>query len=249
MPEPEARNDLVSASAAPRRERKLARGSVGPGARASAASVVENDLRQAIISMELSPGSALSEKELVARYGISRTPVREALIRLRDDGLVEVFPQSGTFVGRISVQSIPEAVAIRQALECLSAERAAAGATATGLAAMQDSIADQAAAAARGDQQAFHEADEAFHAAISEAAGLPGVWRLIQTMKMQVDRCRRLTLPVPGRMARVMIEHNSILEAVSQGNSAAARDAVSAHLGAVIPDIDQMTREHPDYFV
>lgn len=249
MLEPIPWKDLGAASAAPRRERRLVRGTIGPGARASAASVIESDLRQAIISMDLIPGSALNEKELIARYGVSRTPVREALIRLRDDGLVEVFPQSGTFVGRISMQSIPEAVTIRQALECLAAEHAATSATPSGLAAMQASIAEQAVAAAKGDQQAFHEADEAFHAAISEAAGLPGVWRLIQTMKMQVDRCRRLTLPVPGRMARVVIEHSSILDAIRQGNAAAAREAVSAHLGAVIPDIDQMTRDHPDYFV
>ncbi|MGL5361770.1 MAG: GntR family transcriptional regulator [Bosea sp. (in: a-proteobacteria)] len=249
MLEPTPWKDLSSASSAPRRERKLARGIVGPGVRASAASIIESDLRQAIISMDLIPGSALNEKELIARYGVSRTPVREALIRLRDDGLVEVFPQSGTFVGRISMQSIPEAMTIRETLECLSAERAAIGGSADGLAAMQGAIAEQAAAAARGDQQAFHEADEAFHAAISEAAGLPGVWRLIQTMKMQVDRCRRLTLPVRGRMDRVVIEHSSILEAIRLGDAAAASDAVSAHLGAVIPDIDQMTRDHPDYFV
>ena len=237
------------ANDAARRERKLARGPVSRNTRASAASIVEDDLRQAIVSMEIKPGTALIEKELTARFGVSRTPVREALIRLRDDGLVEIFPQSGTFVGRISVRSIPEAVMIRQALECMAAEHAAKVGDVAAMARVQAAIEAQRRAAASGDQRAFHEEDEAFHAAISEAAGLPGVWRLVQTIKMQVDRCRRLTLPVPGRMDKVVIEHSVILDAVRRGDAAIARQAVQAHLGAVIPDLDQMTRDYPDYFV
>ena len=72
--------------------------------------------------MEAVPGSALVEKELTARFGTSRTPVREALIRLKEEGLVEIFPQAGTFVARIPTEAIPEAVFIRQALECATVD-------------------------------------------------------------------------------------------------------------------------------
>jgi GntR family transcriptional regulator, rspAB operon transcriptional repressor len=236
-------------AAEPRRERKLVRGLVAQTTRASASSVVENDLRQAITSMQLKPGAALNEKELTARYGVSRTPVREALIRLKDDGLVEIFPQSGTFVGRISASSIPEAVVIRQALESMAAERAAASSDEAGRTRIRNLIEEQRQAASIGDQRKFHEADEAFHAAISEAAGFPGIWQLAQTTKVQLDRCRRLTLPVPGRMEMVIAEHLFILEAIERGDGTAARLAVLAHLGAVILDIDQMKLENPDYFV
>ena len=94
-------------------------------ARASASSLVENELRQAIIAMRLKPGEALNEKEIAARFGLSRTPVREAMLRLKDDELIEIFPQSGTFVARIPIGKIPEAVVIRQALEAMAAEQAA----------------------------------------------------------------------------------------------------------------------------
>ncbi len=218
-------------------------------ARATAASIVEDDLRRAIIAMRLKPGEALNEKIIAARFGVSRTPVREAMLRLKDDGLVEIFPQSGTFVARIPLASIPEAVVIRQALEAMAAERAALRRDDGAIQRLEASIKDQRQAAAAGDQSAFHDADEAFHALISEAAGYPGIWRLAQTVKAQVDRCRRLTLPVPGRMARVIDEHQAIVGAIMAGDGLAARDAIIAHLEAVLPDLSQMMAEQPDFFV
>jgi DNA-binding GntR family transcriptional regulator len=83
----------------------------------TAASAICNELRDAIVALELEPGTPLSEKELTLRFGVSRTPVREALIRLAEEGLVDIRPQSGTFVSRIPLAAIPEAVIVRQALE------------------------------------------------------------------------------------------------------------------------------------
>jgi len=88
-----------------------------PLPRVTAASSILNVLRQDILSMALKPGEPLAEKVLTARFGVSRTPVREALMRLAEEGLVDVFPQSGTYVGRIPFNGLPEAVVIRQALE------------------------------------------------------------------------------------------------------------------------------------
>src|SRR5690349_12947762 len=86
-------------------------------------------LRDAIVAAELEPGRQLSENELAEFFGVSRTPIREALVRLRDDRLVEIVPQLGTFVTRISEAAVSDAQFIRQALECaavrLAAQRAA----------------------------------------------------------------------------------------------------------------------------
>ncbi|MGL4727648.1 MAG: GntR family transcriptional regulator [Bosea sp. (in: a-proteobacteria)] len=215
----------------------------------SASSLVESELREAIIAMDLKPGEALNEKTISARFGVSRTPVREAMLRLKDDGLIEIFPQSGTFVARIPLASIPEAVIIRQALEGMAAERAAQRQDEAALQKLRATIHDQQQAAQADDQHWFHETDETFHALISEAAGYPGIWRLAQTVKAQVDRCRRLTLPVPGRMTRVIAEHQRIIEAIAAGDAGAARAALIAHLEAVLPDLTQMQGKHPDYFV
>lgn len=217
--------------------------------RISASHIVENELRQTIISMRLKPGVALNEKELASHFGISRTPVREAMLRLKEDGLVEVFPQSGTFVARIPLKSIPEAVVIRQALESMAVEHAARRHDAATIAELRACVEIQQSAASADDQHAFHEGDEAFHAMISQAAGFPGIWSLAQTVKTQIDRCRRLTLPVPGRMARVIGEHRRIIEAVASGDVATARQAISAHIEAVLPDLSELQRENPDYFI
>jgi GntR family transcriptional regulator, rspAB operon transcriptional repressor len=218
-------------------------------ARVSASSMVAGELREAIIAMRLKPGEALNEKAISAHFGVSRTPVREAMLRLKDDGLVEIFPQSGTFVSRIPLGLIPEAVIIRQALESMAAEQAARRQDEVLLQRLRATIQDQQKAARKGDQQRFHETDEAFHALISVAAGYPGIWQMAQTVKAQVDRCRRLTLPVPGRMARVIAEHQRIVAAIAAGDVPASRAALIAHLEAVLPDLKQLQSAHPDYFV
>ncbi len=217
--------------------------------RPSASSLVESELRQAIIAMRLKPGEALNEKEITAQFGFSRTPVREAMLRLKDDELIEIFPQSGTFVARIPMAKIPEAVIIRQALEAMAVEHAALRRDPRALEILHAIIRNQEEAARAGDLGRFHEVDEAFHAAISDAAGYPGIWRLAQTVKAQVDRCRRLTLPVPGRMARVIQEHQNVLAALEAGDAVAARKALTDHLVAVLPDLEELRRTYPDYFV
>ena len=83
----------------------------------SAAAVIHSRLRSEIVSLARKPGEPLAEKELTEAYGVSRTPFREAILRLANEGLVDIFPQSGTFVSRIPQRALPEAIVIRTALE------------------------------------------------------------------------------------------------------------------------------------
>jgi DNA-binding GntR family transcriptional regulator len=218
--------------------------------RRTAAALICDQLRDAIVALRLAPGAPLVEKELTEAFGVSRTPVREALIRLAEEGLVDIRPQSGTFVARIPLASIPEAVIIRQALEgttvALAAEAVAGGAECSLL---DEAIARQEAFAALGDMEAFHGADEAFHEAFAALAGHPGLWRVTRSAKLQIDRCRRLTLPAPGRMLHVIAEHRIIRDAVQAGDAPAARAAMQAHLQAVLPDAAAIAEDHPDFFV
>lgn len=216
--------------------------------RVTTASAVHEHLLGEILSLKLPPGTLLPEKLIAERFGISRTPVREAIIRLAEAGLVDIFPQSGTFVSRIPVGAIPEAVMIRKALEGATVEAAAETAAPDGVARLDAIIARQKALAGLGDTNGFHEADEAFHEAIAEVGGHPGVWRLLRQVKTQIDRARRLTLPALGRMDRVIGEHAIIRDAVAAGNPAAARAAMLDHLSAVIPDIKLLLEQYPDYF-
>lgn len=218
------------------------------GPRGSSAGRVQSELRQAILDLRLVPGAAISEKALIDQYGISRTPIREALIRLRSEGLVEIFPQSGTFVARIPAAAIPEAMLIRRTLEGEVAEIAARTTTPDMMAGLRASIARQEQAALQQDQQLFHEADEAFHERLAAATGYPGLWKVTQAAKTQIDRCRRLTLPQPGRMQQVIVEHSAILDAIARQDPAAARAAMVLHLEALLPDIDRLRAAHTAYF-
>lgn len=217
--------------------------------RATAATHILAQLRQAILALALPPGAPLSEKELTLRFGVSRTPVREALIRLSEERLVDIFPQSGTFVARIPLASLPEAVVIRKALETAALDLALKNAAPDAIVELERTIARQEAMAGLGDQDGFHAADEAFHEAIAAMAGHPGLWRVAQQAKTQIDRCRRLTLPTPGRMMQVIAEHRAIANAMRERDQDSARRALDHHLSAVLPDAEAIRREHPDYFI
>jgi GntR family transcriptional regulator, rspAB operon transcriptional repressor len=96
---------------------------------ATAASKIYSDLRSQLVSLQRRPGEVVSEAEIALSYGVSRTPVREAILKLSDEGLLEIFPQSGIFVSRIPIAALPEAIIIRKALEETTARLAAERAT------------------------------------------------------------------------------------------------------------------------
>ena len=201
------------------------------------------------MSLRRRPGEAVSEKEIAATYGVSRTPVREAVLRLADEGLVEIFPQSGTFVARIPVSALPEAIVVRKALEETTARLAAERATREQIAGIDATLKRQREFAGRGDREAFHAADEAFHAAVAEAAGHPRIWTLVQQVKVQVDRFRQLTLPQKGRMALVIREHAAVAAAIRRRDPQAAAQRMGQHLERLLGDIEGLQHLNPDYFV
>ncbi|MCA0056654.1 MULTISPECIES: GntR family transcriptional regulator [unclassified Mesorhizobium] len=217
--------------------------------RTTAASAVYRELHEAIVSMQLKPGNALNEKVLTERFGVSRTPVREALIRLVEDGLVNIYPQSGTFVAPIPISLIPEAVVIRKALEGATVEKAAQCANGNDVGKLDDILARQRFLAERQDMNGFHEADEAFHEAIAGIASYSGIWNYLKPVKVQIDRARRMTLPALGRMDHVIGEHTVIRNAIAAHDVKAACEAMRIHLGAVIPDVEQLRDAYPDWFI
>ena len=214
----------------------------------TAAGVIHNVLREEIISLSRRPGEVISEKDIAAAHGVSRTPVREALLRLADEGLVDIAPQSGTHVARIPVGDLPEAVIARCVLEVEVVRAAAERAGATEVAVMRDLLARQQACAASGDRDGFHEADDALHRVIATTAGYMRLWRLVLQVRTQLDRFRRLTLPQPGRMERTTAEHILIVEAIARNDVAGAASAMTAHLGRVKDDLAVIHDVNPEYF-
>ena len=214
----------------------------------SAARRVYLQLRQRIVDMTLVPGTRIVERDIADELGISRTPVHEAVQRLAEEGLIEVVPRSGTFVARIPLDALEEAMLVRNALESAIIEKAAERSSAEGIAHLQAILALQSAAVDATDLRAFHRSDEMFHAALAELSGYPGVWPIILQAKTQIDRYRQLTLPLAGRMGEVLIEHRAVVDAIASGDPAVAVRAMRDHLDHVLPVLEITRKLRPEYF-
>jgi DNA-binding GntR family transcriptional regulator len=217
---------------------------------ATASSRIYSDLRNELVSLQRAPGAVVSEAEIALSYGVSRTPVREAILKLSDEGLLDIFPQSGIFVSRIPMAALPEAIVIRRALEATTARLAAERATASQILVLRSILERQREANAAKKNDAFHRADEMFHATIAELAGYPGIWALIQQVKVHVDRYRLLTLPQEGHIALVIAEHEAILAAIETHDPSGARIAMEFHLdlGRLLSHISTIQAINPELF-
>lgn len=215
----------------------------------SAARRVYLQLRQRIVDMTLVPGTRIVERDIAEELGISRTPVHEAVQRLAEEGLIEVVPRSGTFVARIPLDALEEAMLIRNALESAIIEKAAERRSSEGMARLQAILALQAEAVGATDLRAFHRTDEMFHAALAELSGYPGVWPVILQAKTQIDRYRQLTLPLAGRMDEVLHEHRAVVEAIDSGDPRQAVQAMRDHLDHVLPVLEITRQLRPEYFM
>lgn len=218
------------------------------GRRPSAAVAIHGFLQDEIITLTRPPGAPVNERAIASHFGVSRTPVREALLQLASEGLIELVPQVGTFVARIPVDQLPEAVLVRQALEEATARLAAQRARPPHIAAMHAAIGRQRQAVERGDSEGFHVADEELHAHIAEASGFPRIWRLVRQAKVQLDRYRRATHPQAGRFAKVIDQHLGIVAAIEQGESALATERMREHISALSSDLAAIRSLHPEWF-
>jgi DNA-binding GntR family transcriptional regulator len=214
----------------------------------TASAAVYRLLRDEIVWLRRKPGEPIAERDIAQARGISRTPVREALLRLAAEGLVDTISKSGTFVARIPLAALPEAIVVRQALEQVTARAAAQRARRSDVATLRATLERQREAEAADDRVAFHRADEAFHAGIAAAGGYPGIWSLIQNVKTQIDRYRLLTLPQPGRMLRVVKEHVAVVTAIERHDPDRAATAMAGHLDGLRISMEDIRRMNPDFF-
>jgi DNA-binding GntR family transcriptional regulator len=205
-------------------------------------------VRDAIVRTVLEPGRQISENELAARLGVSRTPVREALARLRDDRLVEIVPQLGTFVSRISVAGVDDAQFLREALECSAVRLAADRADRGDLLGLQGLLAKQELARDAGDPAAFFVLDDELHSTLCELSGRPIAWAIVERANGHLNRVRRLSMAHPEYLAEMVAEHRVVVDAVGRNEPDAAEDALRHHLRMVLSDLPTIRSEHPDYF-
>lgn len=216
--------------------------------RASKADHVYEMLKEAILSGDLSPGSAIDKSELCERLGMSRFPVTTAVNRLSFEKLVVIEPQHGSFVSRISLKDVREFMLIRRSLE---AEIAAAAADAD-LSALDDELGRnlryQAAAADAKDFAGFYRLDVAFHRIIVNALDLTHAVEVLDRLLSHLERVRRLLTTPPGRAQQTLIEHRRIAAAIAARDRTAAAVAARSHLESTEAMFERFAREHPSLF-
>ncbi len=203
-------------------------------------------LREAILSLELAPGTPLSRAELAERFELSQTPVRDALLQLSLEGLVDIFPQHATLVSRIALPSAEQAHFLRRAIE-LEVVRTLALKDDALLRAKLTAQVDLQAALATADTEEFIASDQAFHRMMYEAAGVPDLYELVRRRSGHLDRLRRLDLPSPGKAERVVREHRAIVQALAAQDPGAAQAALRTHLSGTLASVADIRARHPDY--
>ncbi|PXX96270.1 GntR family transcriptional regulator [Halomonas sp. LBP4] len=206
-------------------------------------------LRQSIIRMVLAPGQALSEKEIAETFAVSRQPVREAFIRLSEAGLVEVRPQRGTYVVRISRQAVLEARFVREAVEVAVAREAATqGLDERTLAELNELIERQRRCIEPADHDRFFLLDEAFHRTLSLGIGQETAWKVAEEVKAQLDRVRYLSIPESTPILKLTDQHQAIVDAIASRDVDAAERAMSGHQREILHSLPELVRRFPEMF-
>jgi DNA-binding GntR family transcriptional regulator len=214
----------------------------------SIADQVFRTLRSSIVTMRLTPATALSEQDIADRLNVSRQPVREAFIKLSEIGMVRVLPQRGTFVVKISAKAVTDARFVREAVECAIARRASEGLGKAEIAALRAIITDQRKAARAGDAEGFFALDEAFHRGLANAAECTYAWKVIEEAKAQMDRVRFLSIPDATPVDRLIVQHQAILDAIAAGRGPAAEQAMKDHLREILKSLPRLARAFPEMF-
>lgn len=204
-------------------------------------------VREKIIALELLPGSAISENDLARTVGVSRTPIREALLLLGEERLVEVFPKVGTFVSRVDPRYVAEAHFLREAVEVASLRTLRPPYADAILEALRANLARQREVG--DDLVAFFELDEDFHRGLMALAGHEESWSTVVAAKGHLDRARMLGIKQVPKVEQFIDEHHRIFDAVVAGDLSGAEDLLSSHLSVVFADLERIRGRSPELFV
>ena len=205
-------------------------------------------VREAIIELKFLPGEIIRKHDICNTLGVSRSPVSEALAKLRNEGLVEVIPQSGTFVSRFSLQDIKEGAFLREAIELACIEILASNISEQQLIDLNRNLKLQKVLAESDDYQGFYQLDAKMHGMIMDFTGYKNLAKVTKTGWVQVDRARQLLLPVDGRLKKALQEHRAVIKALEQNDVALAREKMRTHLNQLILLLTPLEKKHPHLF-
>ena len=209
-------------------------------------------LRELIVTVQLEPGTVLQRADLAEHFGTSQTPVRDALLRLGDEQLVDIFAQHATVVSRIDLSAALQAHFLRRSVELeiltvlcdLPDERHGEL-----MRRLNANLMVQQAALKPLDVPALALADQAFHREMYEAANVGPLWNLVRRQSGHVDRLRRLNLPDKGKPQAIVRDHRAIALALASKDNHDAAKALRQHLAGTLAFVDDIKHRFPDWIV
>jgi len=208
---------------------------------------VYDHLRQLIVELQLKPATVLPRARLTEYFGLSYTPIRDALARLDDERLVEIFPQHLTRVRAIDLNSARQAHFLRVSVELEMVRLLAQAPNPELERSLLALVAQQQASLGADDLASFTAADQAFHRRMYGAAGLSELWDVVRNLSGNLDRLRRLHLPLNNKARSIIDQHDEIARAIGQGDAARAQEAVRTHLSGTLSELDALRDQYPDY--
>ncbi|MBR3371277.1 MAG: GntR family transcriptional regulator [Rhodobacteraceae bacterium] len=213
----------------------------------SRASEIYDALRKLIVTLELPPKEVLHEKDLCDRFEVSRTPLREALLRLAEHGLVTIAPQHGTFVSGISPNAVRQAHFLRVNLEIPVVQRLCETPD-LDLAVPNAILLEQKLAAQQNSYAVYMPLDDRFHQSLFDLAELGGVWQVIHAKKAHLDRIRFLKAAERSELETLTRQHEAILDAIARRSRLGAEELVRAHVSGSVRFMEQILLTRPELF-
>lgn len=215
----------------------------------NAAVQVFEHLREQIVTLALKPGTVLPRNALSDYFGLSQTPIRDALMRLEEERLVDIFPQHATRISAIDIESARQAHFLRLSVELEIVRTLALSHEAGLIANLENLLAQQTLCVSRGDLEGFVVADQAFHRQLYTAADMDELWTLMRARSGNIDRLRRLHVALNGKAQSVLTEHAAMTAAIRQGDPAAADVCVRRHLTGTLSALSALRTQYPGYLI
>lgn len=205
-------------------------------------------LRSDIVHCLIPPGTPLSEKEVSVRFDVSRQPVREAFIKLAENGLIQIRPQRGSYVNKISLAQVRNGCFVRQAIECAVVRRAADMITPEQLYLLEQNLNQQRTAIERKQINDFFMLDDAFHETLAHIAQCQLAWDTIENIKATIDRVRYMSLDHVSPPDMLLEQHMTIFTALEQHDADAVDLAMTRHLQEISESVQLIKQENSDWF-
>ena len=210
-------------------------------------------LKEDILTLRLKPGQMISENEVANIYNVSRTPIKNAFLRLKGENYIEIVPQKGTFVTLLDMGYIKDAIYMRAVLEMDTFDDIIEKGLSEKVAAKMETILEQQLAlveSAAINAISFYEVDNSFHLSLFEAVGRSQMWDIIQYCQVFYTRFRMLDAVATARCTELYREHCQILQAFKAGDRDQLKAAVFGHLHSALPILaDRIESEFKEYFV